>query len=73
MAEARGPQGGRRVTLAGHDPYGLTALLVARAAAGLRDGEARAVGALAPAEAFDPRWLIDRLSPLLRIESEEDL
>jgi short subunit dehydrogenase-like uncharacterized protein len=73
VAEARGRQGRRRVTLAGHDAYGLTALLIARAAAALRDGEARGVGTLAPAEAFDARWLIERLAPLLRIESEEDL
>jgi short subunit dehydrogenase-like uncharacterized protein len=73
VGEARGPQGSRRVTLTGRDPYGLTALLIAHAAAALRDGEVRGAGALAPAEAFEPRAFIERLEPLLRIESERDL
>jgi short subunit dehydrogenase-like uncharacterized protein len=73
VAETRGPRGGRRVTLAGRDPYGLTALLIAHGAAALRDGEARAAGTLAPAEAFDARAFLGRLQPLIAIESEVDL
>jgi len=73
VAQSRGPKGGRRVTLTGRDPYGLTALLIAHAAAALRDGEAREVGTLAPAEAFDPRTFLARLEPLIGIESERDL
>jgi short subunit dehydrogenase-like uncharacterized protein len=73
VAEARGPKGHRRVTLAGRDVYGLTALLIAHGAAALRDGQARGVGTLAPAEAFAPRPFLERLGPLIRIESEEDL
>jgi short subunit dehydrogenase-like uncharacterized protein len=57
----------------GRDVYGLTALLLVRGAEALRAGEARATGALAPAEAFDPRALVERLAPLIRIDSEEDL
>jgi hypothetical protein len=73
VAEARGAQGGRRVTLTGHDVYRLTALLIVHGAAVLRAGEVGAAGALAPAEAFDARALIDRLGPLIGIESERDL
>jgi len=73
VAEARGAQGRRRVTLTGYDVYRLTALLIAHGAAALRAGEVGSAGALAPAEAFDARTLIDRLGPLLRIESEVDL
>jgi hypothetical protein len=39
----------------------------------LRDDEARGVGTLAPAEAFDARTFLARLEPLIRIESEVDL
>ena len=73
VAEARGPQGGRRVTLAGRDVYGLTGLLLARGAEALARGEARGAGALAPAEAFDARAFAERLSPLLRVDSVEEL
>jgi short subunit dehydrogenase-like uncharacterized protein len=73
VGEARGPRGGRRVTLTGRDPYGLTALLIAQAAATLRDGEVRGAGTLAPAEAFEPRAFLERLQPLIRFESEEPL
>jgi short subunit dehydrogenase-like uncharacterized protein len=73
VAEARGAAGRRRVTLAGRDVYGLTALLVARGAAALRSGEVRGAGALAPAEAFDARALLERLEPLLRLEAIDDL
>jgi short subunit dehydrogenase-like uncharacterized protein len=73
VAEARGPSGGRRVTLTGSDPYGLTALLVVRAAEALRAGEARSAGALAPAEAFDARSFVERLAPLLEIAGSQSL
>jgi short subunit dehydrogenase-like uncharacterized protein len=68
VAESRGPTGSRRVTLTGSDPYGLTALLIARGAEGLIAGEVRGAGALAPAEAFDARSLIERVAPLLEID-----
>jgi short subunit dehydrogenase-like uncharacterized protein len=73
VGQARGPSGGRRVTLTGRDVYGLTAALIARGAEALRNGEARGVGTLAPAEAFEARALIEKLAPLLRVESEEGL
>lgn len=72
VAEARGPSGGRRVTLTGRDVYGLTALLIARGADALRAGGGKP-GALAPAEAFDARAFAEELAPLLRIESVEEL
>jgi short subunit dehydrogenase-like uncharacterized protein len=71
VGEARGPRGRRRVTLTGRDVYGLTASLIAHGAAALRDGDARGVGTLAPAEAFDARTFIARLEPLIQIHSEE--
>ena len=64
VAEARAPGEARRATLTGRDVYGLTALLVVRATEALRVGEVRPRGALAPAEAFDARTLLDRLAPL---------
>ena len=73
VAEARRPSSGRRVTLTGSDPYGLTALLIAHGAEALAKGEVSGAGALAPAEAFDARELIAALDPLLRIDSENDL
>ncbi len=73
VAEARGSQGRRRVTLTGEDVYGVTALLLARGAEALRAGEARGAGALAPAEAFDARTFLEKLSPLLAIHAVEDL
>jgi len=72
VAEAtRGPRR-RRATLAGTDTYGVAALLLACGADALRSGEARAVGACAPAQAFDVRAFSSRLSPLLEIVSVED-
>jgi short subunit dehydrogenase-like uncharacterized protein len=71
VVEARGSSGGRRVTLSGSDPYGLTACLIAHGADLLRKGEARGAGVLAPAEAFDVYTLLGRLSPLLVLESLE--
>ncbi len=73
VSEARGGSGRRRVTLTGTDPYGLTALLIARGVEALRAGEARGAGALAPAEAFDVRGFVERLGPLLKLESLEEL
>ena len=73
VGEARGPAGRRRVTLSGRDVYGLTASLIAHGAAALRDGQARGVGTIAPAEAFDARTFIARLAPLIMIESERNL
>jgi short subunit dehydrogenase-like uncharacterized protein len=73
VGEARGADGQRRVTLTGRDVYGLTASLIAHGAAALRDGEARGFGTLAPAEAFDARAFIERLAPLIQLESEHDL
>jgi len=68
LAEARGDGGSGRAVLSGSDPYGLTALLLVRGAEALVAGEARGVGVLAPAEAFDARKLATRLGPLLRLE-----
>jgi short subunit dehydrogenase-like uncharacterized protein len=73
VAEAHGPNGSRRVVLTGHDVYGLTALLLARGAESLRSGEVRGAGALAPAEAFDARALIGKLTPLLALDAVEDI
>jgi short subunit dehydrogenase-like uncharacterized protein len=72
VAEARAGATRRRATLSGNDTYGLAALLLARGAAALRSGEARAFGACAPAEAFDVRTFAAPLSPLLEIVSVED-
>jgi short subunit dehydrogenase-like uncharacterized protein len=65
VAEAHGPAGNRSVTLTGSDPYGLTALLIARGAEALLNGKVRDARALAPAEAFDARSFVHRLDPLL--------
>ncbi len=73
VAEARSGGTGRRVTLTGLDPYGFTALAVVRGVEALEAGEARGTGALAPAEAFDARTFLSRLSPLLELTSEEPL
>ncbi|TMK33120.1 MAG: hypothetical protein E6G64_05130 [Actinobacteria bacterium] len=73
VAEAHGPNGSRRVTLTGQDPYGLTALLIAHGAQALRNGEVRNAGTLAPAEAFEPRSFIARVAPLIEIQAVEEL
>jgi short subunit dehydrogenase-like uncharacterized protein len=73
VAEARSGTGGRRATLRGANVYELTALLLARAAEGLRDGEVHSVGALAPAQAFDVESFLPRLSPLLEVAGVEDV
>ena len=69
VAEARGPQGDRRVTLTGSDPYLLTARLLV---AGARL-EACRTGPLAPAEAFGAHALIDAAAGLLSLDSVETL
>ena len=73
VAEARRGGYGARATLTGADPYGLTALLIARGAQALRAGEVDRAGVLAPAEAFDARTLVERAAPFLRVESVEPL
>lgn len=67
VAEARKGSELRRATLTGRDIYGLTALLIVLGADGLRREEVAGTGALAPAEAFDARGLIDRAGPLLEL------
>jgi short subunit dehydrogenase-like uncharacterized protein len=73
VAEAHGPSGGRRATILGRDVYGTAALLLARAAHGLASGDVSGTGALAPAEAFEPRAFLGRVAPLLQLESLVDL
>jgi short subunit dehydrogenase-like uncharacterized protein len=73
VAEARGPNGARRATILGRDVYGSAALLLARAARGLADGDVSRTGALAPAEAFEPRAFLGQVAPLLQLESVVDL
>jgi short subunit dehydrogenase-like uncharacterized protein len=73
VAEARGPGGGRRATILGRDVYGTAALLLARAAHGLASGDVSGTGALAPAEAFEPRAFLGRVAPLLQLESLVEL
>jgi short subunit dehydrogenase-like uncharacterized protein len=72
VAEARAVGRGRRATLLGRDVYASAAVLLARAVEGLRDGEARGAGALAPAEAFEPRAFVAKLAPLVQLESLVD-
>jgi short subunit dehydrogenase-like uncharacterized protein len=67
VAEARGPQGNRRVTLAGGDPYALTAAFLVAGA----QLPTRAVGVVGPAEAFGAAELLAAVEPLLRIEAQE--
>jgi short subunit dehydrogenase-like uncharacterized protein len=72
VAEARRAGRGRRATLLGRDVYGTAALLLARGAEALRDGAVRGQGALAPAEAFEPRAFLAKLAPLIQLESAVD-
>jgi short subunit dehydrogenase-like uncharacterized protein len=65
--------GGARATITGRDVYGVTARLVAEGARSLLAGEVDAVGAPAPAEAFEARALLGRLAPLAGIRSVEGL
>jgi short subunit dehydrogenase-like uncharacterized protein len=73
VAEARGANGARRATILGRDVYGTAALLLARAAHSLTGGDVSGTGALAPAEAFEPRALLSHMAPLLQLESVVDL
>jgi short subunit dehydrogenase-like uncharacterized protein len=73
VAEARSGPRTARATLTGVDVYGLTGLLIARGAEALRNGEARALGACAPAEALDVHTFASRLAPLLEIVGVDDL
>lgn len=73
VAEARGPQGARRATILGRDVYSTAALLLARAARGVADGEVSGTGVLAPAEAFEPQEFLGQIAPLLQLESLVDL
>jgi short subunit dehydrogenase-like uncharacterized protein len=70
VAEARGRNGARRATLTGRDVYGLTAALIAHGARALRGGEVSTAGVLAPAEAFEPRALLEGTAPLLVLLGE---
>jgi short subunit dehydrogenase-like uncharacterized protein len=72
VGEARAGGRGRRVTLSGTDVYLLTAALVVRAAEALRGGEVEGAGALAPAEAFAPRALLEQLGALVAAPVLED-
>jgi short subunit dehydrogenase-like uncharacterized protein len=72
VAEARAGPRLVRATLQGIDGYGLTAALLVRGAEALRNGEARAVGACAPAEAFDVHAFAPRLAPLLEVAGVDD-
>ena len=67
VAEARGAGGEGRGVVQGSDVYGITARLIVCGAQALIAGEARAVGVVAPAEAFDARTLAGRLDPFLAI------
>jgi short subunit dehydrogenase-like uncharacterized protein len=67
VAEARAGNEARRATLRGTNVYGLTALLLAQAAAALRRGESVGPGALAPAQAFNVHAFLPRLAPLLEL------
>ena len=53
----------RRITAGGQDIYAVTAPLVAEAARRLVDGRAKALGAVAPGEAFDAAGFLAALSP----------
>ena len=53
----------RRISAAGRDIYAVTAPLVAEAAGRLIDGRVKALGAVAPGEAFDAAGFLDALRP----------
>lgn len=73
VAEAWNASRGRRATLTGEDVYDLTGRIVAHGAQALANGEARGTGALAPAEAFEARALLERLLPRLRVVDVTDI
>lgn len=53
----------RRVAAWGRDIYAITAPIVVEALEHVLDGRVRAVGAVAPGEAFDPREFLEALAP----------
>jgi short subunit dehydrogenase-like uncharacterized protein len=60
--EARAASGARRGTVAGPDPYGLTAVITAHAAQLCADPSFDRAGALAPSQAFDPTAFLAALA-----------
>ena len=63
VADAHGEDGSRgRAVVHGRDVYGITATILVHAAELLRDPGFDRAGALAPAEAFEPRDFLDHLS-----------
>jgi short subunit dehydrogenase-like uncharacterized protein len=61
---------GTLAAVAGVDPYGSTASILLTGVEALAAGEARGSGALAPAEAFEPNRLLERLRGVVdRVES----
>ena len=63
VCDARTPTGTRRGVLRGHDVYGLTSKLIAEGATRMGAADFSRSGALAPAQAFDPREFVDALEP----------
>jgi short subunit dehydrogenase-like uncharacterized protein len=63
-ASAQGPHGARRMHASGVGIYDVSAHIVADAAVHLMDGEPSRAGVLAPAQAFDPESLLERLAPV---------
>ncbi len=59
LIEARSGKDTRSALLSGSDPYGLTAEIMAYAARALTQPEYDRKGFLAPAQALDPRALLD--------------
>lgn len=67
--EARGAAGSRRGRVRGTDVYGLTAASLAHAATLCADPAYERVGALAPAQAFEPASFLDALGVSVEIEA----
>jgi len=64
LARVRAPGGrGARATASGYDAYGTTAAVAAIGAEWLLAGRATRTGVMTPAQAFDPRALLDALAP----------
>jgi hypothetical protein len=61
VCEVRRGKEVRRGSLSGTDPYGITAALIARGAVAAARGGFKRMGALAPAQAFDPTEFLDEL------------
>jgi short subunit dehydrogenase-like uncharacterized protein len=61
VCEVRRGKEVRRGSLSGTDPYGITAALIARGAVAAARGGFKRMGALAPAQAFDPKEFLDGL------------